>query len=683
MEYAEGGSLTRAIKYALLSRWEDKERITQDIIRGLHYLHSNDILHRDLKTDNVLLTKNFDTAKLCDFGLSMTEHHTADNEDSSAAVSHAGTRRWMAPELFDPNPAYSKKSDIYALGWIMWQIVSSRVKPFQHIRDPSKVIELIKDGKRETIPAKISEDYRKSIEACWHQDPSQRPHAEEMIKKDALTEVGYNSDFISISVSGLGNSSSEWVPVDRAHYNRTTSGDVSQKEAAKEVDIIQLAVADYNLRIEYLFDQSQSSTSETTPLDPLLSTGPAPQIVVRDFRGEDVVKGRALPVSSLTTHENSGNRGNVSHAVHIMSNQISADLVRRAKDNDVEAQFALAALYETGSDDAAKSDSTAFFWYHQAAKQGHLYGQRRLAELYYHGRGTPKSYTDAVGWYKMAAERGDAISQYQLGLLYETGRGVEKSDVEAAIWYHKSAEQGEADAQDKLGSMYQIGRGVEKSYNEAFEWYFRAAEQGHTDSQYHIGLMYKEGQGREVNYTIASKWLRKAADKGHSRAQHSLDEVNTAVQRVEKSKQRATLGIEKAAEQGNIDAQVKLGSMFANGRGVGQSYTKAIEWYRRAADQKSETAQYHLGLMYELGHGVEKSDVEAVAWYRKAAEQGSADAQYRLGMMYAVGRGVEQSDVEAVSWYRMAAYQENEVAQHNLGLMQQIKGLQPHSSALG
>ncbi|KAF9970470.1 hypothetical protein BGZ73_006811 [Actinomortierella ambigua] len=177
MDYAEGGSLHGAIVRGQLD-WPAKLGVTQGIIRGLDYIHSQKILHRDLKSGNVLLTKHLEV-KLCDFGLA-TVKVTSVSKNTGAK----GTLRWMAPELFIGRPKYSTKSDIYALGMVMWEMAANCPYPFRDQGNEQVVISLVQSGEREVIPDETPAEYRAWIEKCWHREPDKRPEAHTMIKDD-------------------------------------------------------------------------------------------------------------------------------------------------------------------------------------------------------------------------------------------------------------------------------------------------------------------------------------------------------------------------------------------------------------------------------------------------------------------------------------------------------------------
>ncbi|KAI7818405.1 kinase-like domain-containing protein, partial [Gamsiella multidivaricata] len=115
-DYAEGGNLMGATPKL---DWDSKRRIVTEVARGLAYLHNQDILHRDIKGDNILLTKH-NEVKLCDFGLAKI----IASATRSSTYTQKGTPKWMAPELKVVKPEYSTKSDIYTLDVVMEDMVN-------------------------------------------------------------------------------------------------------------------------------------------------------------------------------------------------------------------------------------------------------------------------------------------------------------------------------------------------------------------------------------------------------------------------------------------------------------------------------------------------------------------------------------------------------------------------------
>ncbi|KAG8375663.1 hypothetical protein BUALT_Bualt10G0123700 [Buddleja alternifolia] len=120
--------LPRGSLYRLLHRpniqIDEKRRIKMaiDVAKGMNYLHTSHpiIVHRDLKTPNLLVDKNW-VVKVGDFGMSRLQHHTF-----LSSKSAAGTAEWMAPEVLRNEPS-NEKSDVYSFGVILWELATLRV----------------------------------------------------------------------------------------------------------------------------------------------------------------------------------------------------------------------------------------------------------------------------------------------------------------------------------------------------------------------------------------------------------------------------------------------------------------------------------------------------------------------------------------------------------------------------
>ncbi|KAG0248747.1 hypothetical protein DFQ27_000675, partial [Actinomortierella ambigua] len=172
-DYADGGSLRQAIDDTRIIDWGQKERIAQEIAAGLAYIHQESILHRDLRSDNVLLTTHMDV-KLCDFGLATIKNSS---EDPSKDPLRS-TLLWMAPELvLAGRPLYSSKSDMYALGMVMWEMAAMCTTPFKDMSSQHAAATAVYCGKREQLPGDTPSEYRGWVDLCWKQDPSERPDA--------------------------------------------------------------------------------------------------------------------------------------------------------------------------------------------------------------------------------------------------------------------------------------------------------------------------------------------------------------------------------------------------------------------------------------------------------------------------------------------------------------------------
>ena len=177
MEYMPGGDLFHLLKSSQELTWTMRYRISLDMTIGLHHLHQRGILHRDLKSLNVLLDINF-RAKLADFGLSTLKISSA----STTAGGFKGTPLWAAPELFKRGSKATTASDLYALAMVFWELITRQI-PFADAPNPAIAIDWVKSGEQETIPESTPEEFKAIILEGWHKDPTQRPEAAEVAKR--------------------------------------------------------------------------------------------------------------------------------------------------------------------------------------------------------------------------------------------------------------------------------------------------------------------------------------------------------------------------------------------------------------------------------------------------------------------------------------------------------------------
>ncbi|CAJ1954719.1 unnamed protein product [Cylindrotheca closterium] len=171
MEYMEHGSLSEVLQNPTMALESEMIlRILQDITQGVRFLHSFEpqMVHGDLTSANILIDSTF-RAKVSDFGFSERKPTKA-----------TGTPLWMAPELLTGKSLNTTKSDMYAVGIIISEVVS-REEPYHD--ETENVAELLhaivdrKENKRPRLPIDCPVKLRKLIQFLWHHDPEQRPTA--------------------------------------------------------------------------------------------------------------------------------------------------------------------------------------------------------------------------------------------------------------------------------------------------------------------------------------------------------------------------------------------------------------------------------------------------------------------------------------------------------------------------
>ncbi|THH10434.1 hypothetical protein EW145_g1333 [Phellinidium pouzarii] len=160
------------------------------IAEGLNYLHTKDVVHSDIKPENILISSS-GQPRICDFGVSrMLIASNSFNFTLSSSGSLKGTIRYIAIELFmatgQKSCTFSKESDIWAFGMTILALLSGRV-PYFNISFDVGVMFAITSGKLPALPedsrywSKSQQFLWKLCNRCWHQLPFKRPSMSHII----------------------------------------------------------------------------------------------------------------------------------------------------------------------------------------------------------------------------------------------------------------------------------------------------------------------------------------------------------------------------------------------------------------------------------------------------------------------------------------------------------------------
>ncbi|KYO28712.1 serine/threonine-protein kinase Nek8 [Alligator mississippiensis] len=174
MEYAPGGTLAEFI-HKRGSSLLDEDTILHffvQILLALHHVHTKQILHRDLKTQNILLDEHRMIVKVGDFGISKIL------SSKSKAYTVVGTPCYISPELCEGKP-YNQKSDIWALGCVLYELASLK-RAFEAANLPALVLKIM-SGTFAPVSDQYSPDLRQLILSMLHLDPSRRPPLNEIM----------------------------------------------------------------------------------------------------------------------------------------------------------------------------------------------------------------------------------------------------------------------------------------------------------------------------------------------------------------------------------------------------------------------------------------------------------------------------------------------------------------------
>lgn len=201
IEYMEGGALTELLEYRGNLDEPDIATISNEIIKGLHHLHSRSIIHRDIKSDNILLGAG-GQVKISDFGF--CAELSADRRKRATMV---GTPYWMAPEIIKQK-RYDASVDVWSLGIMMIEMIEG--EPPYLSEEPLKALYLIATNGSPTLrhPERMSAPLIQFVDSCLKVNVATRAKTQDLLRHPFLVKNSRDSKtliplFSSIIKEGL------------------------------------------------------------------------------------------------------------------------------------------------------------------------------------------------------------------------------------------------------------------------------------------------------------------------------------------------------------------------------------------------------------------------------------------------------------------------------------------------
>ena len=162
----------------------------KDIAIGMAYLHKEGVLHRDLKSQNVLLTNEW-RCKITDFGISKSEAlktiATASTMRGAGLAGISGTFPFTAPEAFSAKSRFTPKCDVYSYAIVLWEIWD-RGRPWDGF-DLPEIMEAVRFNKeRPKVPESMPVEVRALMCRAWSQDADARPDFKDIVTQLYIIE---------------------------------------------------------------------------------------------------------------------------------------------------------------------------------------------------------------------------------------------------------------------------------------------------------------------------------------------------------------------------------------------------------------------------------------------------------------------------------------------------------------
>ncbi|KAF9969427.1 hypothetical protein BGZ73_008225 [Actinomortierella ambigua] len=641
-DYAEGGSLQHAIGSKKLKSWNVKQRIAHEIAKGLAFIHYEGVVHRDLKSANVLLTRTLEV-KLCDFGLSIVKELSGVHSPNS----RVGTCRWMAPELFHSPHIHTYESDVYALGMVMWEMAAMCTIPFQRMENNLDVATEVQRGRTEIIPRDTPPVYQQLIEHCWSMDPHSRPTA--------------------AAVASALQIQSEQQPMDgtqlMASYNEYIS-------PAAFVPMVPSPVTPSHMAPLRAAPSPMVLTSVAlSPED----SHPVPEAVLASIQRDldNLVQGLTRP-----THR---------------EERFFQRQLKRWRDAWADVWPKL----------LGKKNRDPIRWLHKAAERGNTLAQYELAMLYHVGRDVPLCEHCAAKWFRRAAEQGHPGAQYYIGMLFEVGKGggrVAQNEEIAKEWFRRAAAQNHPNALYRLAAIQLRDLGVcrmEELPDEQADSPPLPNFLGAWGS--HAPTPYIDGQGvagaawnNPTTVGHSPEWARHCGvqtspamsdTRFRTVQEYAPDVRDSLVPRPPEDGQCATSVVHQSSADVERDLELLRAAISQRFYSLSEHTTPvmAAQPASSVVDPQQAAFSAQGSPAPPMPSHVAQSIARATEWLMMAVGQNDPNAQFLTGQLLLTAEGDAQNVRRAFELFCDAARQNHQGAQQWMGLLQGYPGIEQHT----
>ncbi|KAJ3121414.1 hypothetical protein HK098_003675 [Nowakowskiella sp. JEL0407] len=700
MEYVSHGSLFDIINddeqdpLPLESRFQ----LLLDVAIGMFVLHNQDIIHKDIKTQNILVDENL-RAKICDFGLAVIKREITSKIPQSADVL-AGTRVYMAPELFEFNSKSSKASDVFAFAVIMSEMMTWSGPFGQDLSElnPDAIYQMvIREQKRPTLefPEGTPDGFEKFLSDCWDHNPANRPsfskiraslfeftkaiQTDDLLAEEARAAINPlvltpKPKQVTPLISENFNEQEPEVVVNPITDERKTP--LTPPEAP--ITIIEPEDAETKkgkTTIDPRYDPTQVSIAVDSPSTDMDKTSPTPSdnptiepehespklypkfenvldtFTLNNrstFMPPNVVK---TPSSSSSRDRGTFNRSfspDFSDLNLLKSPSMpSSSAVPRTFTSNVHSNFK-----PTGAEFAnASPKSIPFDTFLDDRLQpiGNVNANTSRSHRFSFNPSTPIPVLQVL-----ASEANPSADQLYSSLVPE---------------YHLDEPEDSGKKHFETGYKYYTGIGAAHSIANAMQSFKLGADLKNVACCAYLAECYLSF--RPTDLTIISNYAKNAANQKHPLGLAVLGICHKLGVGIEQSWQKAVELFQEAIDVSNKNNDLSEGFACANfylassyqfGQGIAKDLQKSAKhhktrfrWCEDAVEQGNVLAQSDIAYAYENGIGTEKDPRKALYWYRSAAEHDVTEAQHGLGRLYERGSGVVKDSFMSMYYYQLAA----------------------------
>lgn len=417
-EYAPNGSLAHLLKLSsqglALDGYDDTKKliIIYGIASGMSYLHSKKILHRDLKTGNILVDDRL-FPKIADFGLSKQYHDKTTVVTPDSTINIKGTPLYIAPEIWE-NQQYTPQGDVYAFAFIVYEIMHGQIPPEN--TTPYKIMErVLKKKYRPPFKYSVPKAYKKLIEDCWNQKPNKRPSFDDICQrlktdKKFITELVEEQDFLDYQ---------QFIEEAQIEYEKDKRIiDISDVIKTPKKTFLKVVIPQKTFK--------QPKQKLTFPELLLKNLNEDNKQLVKQAENDDE---KQLSVGINLIEGKNGFSQNTELGIKYLRKSL--------KNGNIEATKYLSRVFLEGeivptdpdkvikylTDFLPEKDATVYALYGKACKQ-------------------KDDFTNAVDYFQKAAKIGNSEAMFEFGICLKNGNGVDKDEEMATKYFEMAKKNG-------------------------------------------------------------------------------------------------------------------------------------------------------------------------------------------------------------------------------------------------